>query len=98
MPTRLIWVGIFVTAAIFLFGAGLFLIGDQHKAFRHHAAFYAEFANVNGVAQGTKVRVSGMDAGQVRHIQIPSSPANKFRATTPWSRLKRRGWSATNLC
>ncbi len=79
MPTRYVWVGIFVTVAIVLFGAGLYLIGDEHKAFRRHATFYTEFANVNGISKGAKVRVNGMDAGQVQNVQIPSSPANKFR-------------------
>ncbi len=72
-------VGIFITVAVVLFGVGLFLIGDQHKAFTHHVIFYANFQNVDGLMKGVNVRVNGMDAGEVENVQIPSSPAQKFR-------------------
>lgn len=74
-----LFVGIFITAAVVLFGLGLFLIGNQHKAFRSHVEFYAEFANIDGVAKGAKVRVDGMDGGEVVSIGIPSNPSEKFR-------------------
>jgi phospholipid/cholesterol/gamma-HCH transport system substrate-binding protein len=72
-------VGIFVVAAVALFTAGLFLIGNQHKAFRRHIEFYAEFSNLSGIGKGAKVRVAGMDGGQVIGIQIPDRPSAKFR-------------------
>jgi phospholipid/cholesterol/gamma-HCH transport system substrate-binding protein len=72
-------VGIFVVAAVALFTAGLFFIGNQHKAFKRHSEFYTEFANLSGVTKGTKVRVAGMDGGQVTGIQIPDRPSAKFR-------------------
>lgn len=72
-------VGIFITVAVALFGAGLFLIGNQHKAFSHHVIFYANFQSVGGLMKGAKVSVDGMDAGEVENIQIPGSPAQKFR-------------------
>jgi phospholipid/cholesterol/gamma-HCH transport system substrate-binding protein len=72
-------VGVFTTAGVLLFGVALFLIGNQHKAFHHHIVFYTNFQNVDGLPKGAKVRVDGMDAGEVQSIQIPSSPAQKFR-------------------
>ncbi len=72
-------VGVFTTAGVVLFGVALFLIGNQHKAFHHHIVFYTNFQNVDGLPKGAKVRVDGMDAGEVQSIQIPSSPAQKFR-------------------
>ena len=72
-------VGIFVAVGLALFTAGLFLIGNQHQAFRRHLEFYTEFASVDGITLGTKVRVAGMSAGQVENIEIPSDPASKFR-------------------
>jgi len=72
-------VGVFTTAGVVLFAAALFLIGNQHKAFHHHIVFYTNFQNVDGLPKGAKVRVDGMDAGEVQSIQIPSSPAQKFR-------------------
>ena len=79
MNNRNLWVGVMVTVAVVLFGAGLFLIGNQHKAFRRHADFYTEFANVDGIGKGAKVRVNGADGGQVQAVIIPSSPAQRFR-------------------
>ena len=79
MNKRNLWVGIFVAVAIVLFGTGLFLIGNQHKAFRRHADFYTELANVDGIGKGAKVRVNGMDGGQVQDVTIPSNPTQKFR-------------------
>ena len=74
-----VWVGVLVTVAILLFGTGLFFIGNQHKAFRRHSDFYTGLANVSGIAKGAKVRVNGMDAGQVQDLVIPPSPAQRFR-------------------
>ncbi len=79
MINQNLWVGIFVAAVIVLFGAGLFLIGNKHKAFSDRTDFYTDFANVNGIMKGAKIRVGGMDAGQVQDVLIPSSPAHKFR-------------------
>ena len=79
MKNHNVIVGIFVVAAIVLFGACLFLIGDQHKAFNRHVVFYTNFQSVDGLPKGAKVRVDGMDAGEVVNVQIPASPAQKFR-------------------
>jgi phospholipid/cholesterol/gamma-HCH transport system substrate-binding protein len=72
-------VGIFVLSAALLFSVGLFLIGNRQKAFGHHVDFFTSLNNVNGISPGTKVRVSGFEAGQVSGIEIPDEPADKFR-------------------
>ena len=79
MKTHYLTLGIFVVLAVLLFSVGLFLIGDRHKAFSHHVIFYTEILNVNGIAPGSKVRVSGFDAGQVENIALPDRPSGKFR-------------------
>ena len=79
MKNHNVLVGIFVTAAIVLFAACLFLIGNQHKAFNRHVVFYTNFQNVDGIPKGAKVRVDGMDAGEVENVEIPGRPAQKFR-------------------
>ena len=79
MKTNFVAVGIFLVVAFLLFGIGLFLIGDRQQAFSRHVDFYAELANVNGVAPGSKVRVAGFDAGQVEALLIPDRPSAKFR-------------------
>jgi phospholipid/cholesterol/gamma-HCH transport system substrate-binding protein len=79
MARKNVIVGVFILVAFGLFTAGLFLIGNRHEAFARHMEFYTEFTNVSGLARGSKVQVSGMDAGQIIDIAIPSSPSSKFR-------------------
>src|SRR5579863_7980075 len=75
-------VGIFITAAAVVFTAGLFLIGNRYKAFSHRVIFYTDFQDVEGLDKGAQVRVEGMNAGEVENVQIPSSPAQRFRLKT----------------
>ena len=79
MKNQNLLLGILTTGALALFGAGLFLIGNQHKAFTHHVVFYTNFQNVEGLAKGAQVTVDGMIVGEVESIQIPSGPGQKFR-------------------
>jgi phospholipid/cholesterol/gamma-HCH transport system substrate-binding protein len=72
-------VGVFVTAGLALFTAGLFMIGNRHETFARHIELYTEFSNLSGIAQGAKVQVAGMDAGQVIGVDIPDSPPAKFK-------------------
>src|SRR5216683_3337823 len=74
-------VGLFVVAGLTLFTGGMFLIGDRHQAFARHVEYFAEFVNLAGVSNGSKVRVAGMDAGQVVAIGVPRSPSSRFRVT-----------------
>jgi phospholipid/cholesterol/gamma-HCH transport system substrate-binding protein len=78
MLNRNVTVGIFVAAGISLFTLGIFLIGNQHKAFARHFEVYTEFANLEGIAKGAKVRVAGMDGGEVVDIGVPKRPPGKF--------------------
>ena len=79
MNKRNLIVGTFLIAATALAASGLFLIGERHRAFDRHLNLYAKFANVDGIAKGTKVRVSGMDAGQLTHVDMPDRPSSRFR-------------------
>jgi phospholipid/cholesterol/gamma-HCH transport system substrate-binding protein len=79
MSNRSITVGVFVATGVSLFALGIFLIGNQHKAFARHFDVYTEFADLDGIAKGTKVRVAGMDAGEVVDIGVPDRPRAKFR-------------------
>jgi phospholipid/cholesterol/gamma-HCH transport system substrate-binding protein len=72
-------VGAFVVAGILLFGAGLFLIGDRRMLFSDTFEVSAEFANISGLQDGAKVRVAGMDAGEVESIHVPPGPSSRFR-------------------
>ncbi len=72
-------VAAFLILGTILFAVGLFLIGDQHKAFSHQLTLYTELGNVNGLIPGARVRVSGYEAGQIKQIDIPNHPSGKFR-------------------
>lgn len=79
METKNAGIGLFVIAGLVLFGLGMFLIGDRHQVFAQHREYYSEFVNLAGLTRGTKVRVAGMDAGEVVGIDVPASPSSRFR-------------------
>ena len=71
--------GAFVVVGIALFTLVIFLIGGQHGAFAKNADYYVEFADISGLMKGSKVRVGGLDAGEVMEIGLPDSPGGRFR-------------------
>jgi phospholipid/cholesterol/gamma-HCH transport system substrate-binding protein len=79
MDNKNLGIGLFVIGGLTLFGIGMFVIGDRHQAFARHAEYYAEFVDLAGLTNGAKVRVAGMDAGQVTSIAVPDSPPSRFR-------------------
>ena len=79
MPIRTWTIGLFIVVGLGLFASLLFLIGDRQKAFSRHLEFETEFVNLNGLIAGTKVQVSGIDAGKIRKIDIPKNTSEKFR-------------------
>ncbi len=72
-------IGLFLILGIGLFTAILFLIGNRHDIFGKHVEYYAEFSDIGGLPRGAQVRVAGIEAGEVKGIEIPASPASKFR-------------------
>ena len=78
MPRRYITTGIFIIAGLTLFAVGIFLVGNRHEAFSRHILLYTEFADLDGITKGSKVQVSGIDAGQVARIDVPNSPNGRF--------------------
>lgn len=79
MPRRYFAVGVFIIAGVTLLAVGIFLVGNRHEAFSHHLFLSTEFADLDGIAKGSKVQVAGMDAGQVAKIDVPNSPNDQFR-------------------
>ncbi len=72
-------VGLFVLGGLVLFGLGLFWIGDRRMLFANSIELATEFSNLGSLKGGSKVFVSGMDAGEVLAIEVPSRPGAKFR-------------------
>jgi phospholipid/cholesterol/gamma-HCH transport system substrate-binding protein len=71
-------VGLFVLIGVLLFAGGIFLIGNRRLMFSNSVELYTEFAQLSGLQRGAKVRVSGMDAGEVLEVRVPPGPASKF--------------------
>src|ERR1700722_16185933 len=60
--------GIFVTAAVALFIAGLYFIGQRQQLFNRVFHVSAVFKNVNGLQVGNNVRFSGINVGIVESM------------------------------
>ncbi len=69
----------FVIGGLILFGVGLFFISNRQKLFNRNFEVYTEFDRLNGLQKGAKVRVSGMEAGEVLETQVPNRPDGRFR-------------------
>ena len=72
-------VGAFVLGGLLLFGGGLFLIGDRRLLFSPQFELHSTFGKVTGLQVGTRVRVAGLDAGEVLEIVLPTRPSDPFR-------------------
>lgn len=79
--SKLAAVGAFVTGGLLLFAIGLFMIGDRRLLFADQFQLKAEFGKITGVQVGTKVRLAGLDAGEVLAVDIPSRPSERFVIT-----------------
>jgi phospholipid/cholesterol/gamma-HCH transport system substrate-binding protein len=79
MKNKNLVVGLFFLAGLVLLTSGMFIIGDRRQAFSKHVEYYTEFTNLAGLTNGAKVRVAGMDAGEVLAIGVPDSPQARFR-------------------
>jgi len=71
--------GAFVLGGLLLFAVGLFLIGDRRMLFSGSGVYFTDFAGISGLEVGAKVRVAGLDAGEILDLRIPSEPGEKFR-------------------
>jgi phospholipid/cholesterol/gamma-HCH transport system substrate-binding protein len=72
-------IGLFLLGGLVLFGTGLFLIGDRRLLFDPRFELYTAFGKVTGLQVGTRVRVAGLDAGEVLEIALPARPSEPFR-------------------
>lgn len=72
-------VGAFVLGGLLLFGGGLFLIGDRRLLFTDSFELNTTFGKVTGLQVGTRVRLAGLEAGEVMEVALPSRPSERFR-------------------
>jgi ABC-type transporter Mla subunit MlaD len=71
--------GLVVVGALGLGGAGLVVIGERAGWAREHFHVTAGFPDVGGVEVGSRVRVQGLDAGEVAAILPPARPGEPVR-------------------
>ena len=62
--------GIFVLAGVAILIATLYLIGKNQSVFGSNISIRARFRNVGGLTKGNNVRFSGIQAGNVRSVEI----------------------------
>lgn len=72
-------IGLFLILGFGFFTAILFVIGNRHNVFGKHVDFYSDFSDIGGLPSGAEVRVAGLEVGEVKGVEIPASPAAKFR-------------------
>lgn len=75
--SRNLRLGIFVAIAILVLGVSVFLIGGEQSRFTRHYRVLAYFDNVQGLVEGSEVRVGGVQKGAVRRIALPSGPSGR---------------------
>jgi phospholipid/cholesterol/gamma-HCH transport system substrate-binding protein len=74
-------VGAFLVGATLLFAIGLFFIGDRRLLFERQFELDTTLTRVTGLQVGSKVRVAGLDAGEVTGLTLPTRPSEPFRVT-----------------
>jgi phospholipid/cholesterol/gamma-HCH transport system substrate-binding protein len=77
--SKAVGTGAFVVIGTLVFSIALFMIGERRMLFEDRFTLYAEFATLGQLEEGATVRVAGMNAGEVTSVQVPASPAGKFR-------------------
>ena len=63
-------VGIFVTAALVIGGALVFVIGNRSAMFASKRRYDAVFSSVDGLRAGSPVRIAGIDVGTVEAVSF----------------------------
>src|SRR5262249_10812142 len=66
--------GLIVLLALAMAATGVFAVGKRQWLWSHTFHVQAAFKQVCGVEPGTRVRVQGMEAGEVASILPPDNP------------------------
>jgi phospholipid/cholesterol/gamma-HCH transport system substrate-binding protein len=75
--TRAFRLGLFIVATLLILAAGVFIIGNNQLRFQPTYRVKADFQNVEGLSEGSDVRVGGIHKGTVKRIDLPRQPDGK---------------------
>lgn len=70
-------VGLLVFLALGCLCTGVFLIGNKDFLFARTYRLKADFQDVNGLNNGSDVRIGGIHEGTIREIDLPAQPGGK---------------------
>ncbi|HMP04602.1 MAG TPA: MlaD family protein [Gemmatales bacterium] len=65
--------GVLVLAALFLAAVALFAVGDRQRLWHSQVLITVRMPTAGGVEAGTRVRVQGVNAGQVERLELPAN-------------------------
>jgi len=68
--------GLIVLSGLTLGTVGLFAVGSRQWLWSDTFHVRVGFPQVRGIEVGTRVRVKGMDAGEVAEVQVPTTPSD----------------------
>ncbi len=66
--------GVAVLVGVALSAVGLFAVGSRQWPLGDTFTVAVGFANIRGVEEGTRVRIQGIDAGEVVRLELPEKP------------------------
>lgn len=67
-------VGAFVVLGLIIGGILIFLVGDERHMFNRRATLHAAFADVQGLKEGSPVRMGGVAIGEVSSVDFGDNP------------------------
>src|SRR5215203_1632733 len=68
-----ILLGLVVVVGLALVGGGLFTVGDHHQLWHGTYVVNVKLPNAGGLDVGSRVRVQGVNAGQVVAVEQPTA-------------------------
>lgn len=69
--TKEVSVGAFVSIGLILFALGVMTISKEQRLFSRKAKYWTQFDNTSGLAEGSPVRLVGVQIGTVTYIEFP---------------------------
>ena len=73
--------GIFIFLGTVILVIGVFLLGNKESMFKSTFTVKTYFNNVEGLRTGAPVRLSGIDVGSIKDIQIVGDTSGKVEVT-----------------